>query len=205
MGNLKSNLKEVIRNNLVLSKINDGRIKWETTKKNNIFSLLNRKETFEYIYKNNMWGDKKKEKEFYSGEGSHNEVYIESYCSFIKQFIREHSIKTVCDLGCGDYYVASRWIENNYKYIGIDIVSQIVAHHNLNYGTSKRKFSCLDIVEDELPPAELCIIRQVLQHLSNKEIEEVLKKTKQYKFVLITEHITRKENAQLFKDRKSVV
>ena len=54
---------------------------------------------------------------------------------------------------------------------------------------------CLDIVEDKLPEGDLCLIRQVLQHLSNDDILKVLGKLKQYKYALITEHVTVKDKA----------
>jgi len=46
----------------------------------------------------------------------------------------------------------------------------------------------LDIVEDELPNGDVCFVRQVLQHLSNRQIIVVLPKLKKYKWVFITEH-----------------
>ena len=66
--------------------------------------------------------------------------------------------------------------------------SGLIAHNQAQYGTANTSFQCLDIVADELPPAELCLIRQVLQHLSNAEILHVLDKIKTYRYVLITEH-----------------
>ena len=45
------------------------------------------------------------------------------------------------------------------------------------------------ITATAFPSADLCIIRQVLQHLSNQQILEILEKTKVFKYVMITEHI----------------
>jgi len=32
------------------------------------------------------------------------------------------------------------------------------------------QFLCLDIISDELPDGDLCLLREVLQHLSNREM-----------------------------------
>ena len=43
-------------------------------------------------------------------------------------------------------------------------------------------------MKDNLPAAGLCLIRQVLQHLSNQEIAQILQNTRKYKYIIITEH-----------------
>jgi hypothetical protein len=45
----------------------------------------------------------------------------------------------------------------------------------------------MDIVSDELPQADVCLVRQVLQHLPNKDIKAVLAKLAKYEAVFITE------------------
>ena len=129
---------------------------------------------------------------YYSGEGSHKNEYVEPYSQMIQKFIEEKNISKIVDLGCGDYNVASHWISPKITYIGIDIVQEMVDHHNLKYGNDRISFQCLDIVEDELPDGELCLIRQVLQHMSNEEVAAVLKKVEKYKYVIITEHVIKK-------------
>ena len=57
---------------------------------------------------------------------------------------------------------------------------------------------CLDIVEDELPDGDLCLIRQVLQHLNNNDIAKILDHCRKYKYVLITESVTPKDKALIF-------
>jgi len=74
------------------------------------------------------------------------------------------------------------------KYIGIDIVDGLIRRNQKAYGDKNTSFLCQDIVGDNLPDGELCLIRQVLQHLSNSEIGTVLQKIRQYRYVLVTEH-----------------
>ena len=117
------------------------------------------------------------------------------YCKLIQSFISEHDIQCVVDLGCGDFKVASQWITEHICYEGVDIVPELIDYNNEKYGKENIHFQCLDIVTDELPDGELCLVRQVLQHLSNSEILQILNKLKKYKYVIVTEHITAKEYA----------
>ena len=47
----------------------------------------------------------------------------------------------------------------------------------------------MDITQDELPQADVCFVRQVLQHLSNDSIKNFIKLIKdKYKYIIVTEH-----------------
>ena len=166
------------------------------------FGRKKREETFDYIYARNCWGRIDGVK-YYSGSGSYKLNYVEPYCQLIKKFISEHNIVNVVDLGCGDFNVASSFISENISYEGIDIVQEMIEDHNKKYGSDNVHFQCLDIVEDSLPDGELCLIRQVLQHLSNDEVISILNKVTKYKYVIITEHITKKEYASKYNVDKS--
>ena len=67
--------------------------------------------------------------------------------------------------------------------------------YNLNkvnknkFKNEKLEFHCLDIAVDDLPFGNCALIRQVLQHLSNVEVQNILHKLKMYKYVILTEHI----------------
>lgn len=141
-------------------------------------------ETFSEIYEKNVWGGAAGE--FYSGEGS-NEKYARQYAESVKKFIAEYDIKKVVDLGCGDFRVASQFVSNDFKYVGCDVVPNLIEHLNKIYGGENVEFYCRNIVEDELPDGDLCLIRQVLQHLSNREIEKILANVKKYKYLIVTE------------------
>ena len=71
----------------------------------------------------------------------------------------------------------------------------MIRSHQKNYGSEHIHFKCLDIVDDELPDGDLCVIRQVLQHLSNDDVSRVLAKLKKYKYVIITNSQTPKAQA----------
>jgi hypothetical protein len=150
----------------------------------NKFAEKSVSETFSEIYEKNVWGGVAGE--FFSGEGS-NEKFASRYAETVKKFIAENDIKKVVDLGCGDFRVASQFVSGDFHYSGCDVVSSLIDHLNKTYGGENVEFYCRNIIEDELPDGELCLIRQVLQHLSNQEIKKILANVKKYKYLLITE------------------
>lgn len=142
--------------------------------------------TFSEIYEKNVWGGKKGE--FYSGEGSDQQV-AQIYLSAVNRFFRDHRPLRVIDLGCGDYRVASQFERTGYDYVGIDVVPGLIAKHNLESANESTFFMQCDIVSDDLPDGDVCLIRQVLQHLSNDEITKIITKCRsKYDYLIITEH-----------------
>ncbi len=143
------------------------------------------KEVFTRIYEDSKWGGIKGQ--YCSGSGS-TESHASLYSEVVRAFIKDKKIHSVLDLGCGDFTVGAKIQMEGVRYFGIDIVDDLIARNQREFGSAEVSFHCLDIVLDELPDAELCLIRQVLQHLSNVQIMEVLHKIKKYKYVLVTEH-----------------
>lgn len=47
----------------------------------------------------------------------------------------------------------------------------------------------LDAVSESIPEGNICLIRQVLQHLSNADIVKVLEKLSRFDVLVITEHL----------------
>ena len=74
-------------------------------------------------------------------------------------------------------------------FMGIFISVSCDDHNKSNFKANNLSFSSLDIAKDDLPPADCALIRQVLQHLSNAEVQNILNKLQAYKYVIITEHI----------------
>ncbi len=167
------------------------------------YGRMDRRQTFEYIYSKKKWDKSGGKAEFYSGPGSHEDKYVDPYCELIRRFISEHNITEVCDIGCGDFNVASKWLNDSVQYMGIDIVQKMIDHHNREYANDHISFQCMDIVEQPLPDAQLCLVRQVLQHLNNDEVMQVLKKIKKYKYVIITESVTEKQYAKEYNTDKA--
>jgi hypothetical protein len=156
-----------------------------------IMNNLTLSQKFDYIYKNKFWGSDVNKK-FYSGGGSHNPKIINPYIEVIKKFLTKLSSPVVVDLGCGDFNIGSQIFQLTKKYYGIDIVEDLINFNNINFKNENLVFSKLDITSDFLPKADVCLVRQVLQHLSNKNIYSFIKNiNEKYKFLIVTEHLPR--------------
>ncbi|HET8837957.1 MAG TPA: class I SAM-dependent methyltransferase [Flavobacteriaceae bacterium] len=146
------------------------------------------KDVMKQIYELNLWGGKPSE--FYSGTGSHFPEIINPYIETLSSFLSSFGFPpSVCDLGCGDFNVGKNLIKFTKKYIAVDIVAPLIAHNKEKYTGENIEFQCLDIATDNLPSADCAIIRQVLQHLSNAEIQNIAEKLYAYKYIVLTEHI----------------
>ena len=142
----------------------------------------------EQIYDQNLWGGNNNE--FYSGSGSHNPNIIKPYLEVIISFLNSFQYPiTVLDLGCGDFNVGRQLLAFSKKYIAVDIAENVINYNKAKYAHNNLEFQCLDISKDDLPKADVVILRQVLQHVSNKEVHSVLNKLKEYKYVILTEHL----------------
>ncbi len=146
------------------------------------------KAAMEQIYEKHLWGGS--ESKFYSGEGSHLDELVQPYIKVVKEFLTsfEQPI-TVCDLGCGDFNVGKKLVKYTKNYIGVDIVERLIEYNKEKYKAENLEFQCLDIAADDLPVADCVMIRQVLQHLSNQEVQNILQKLSAYQYVIVTEHI----------------
>ena len=100
----------------------------------------------------------------------------------------ETGVRSVVDLGCGDFEIGRRLAGACDRYIGVDVVPELIDRNSRLYGTSHTSFICADISREPLPDAELCLARQVFQHMSNDEIGTVLREARKYRHLIVTEH-----------------
>ena len=146
------------------------------------------KDAMAQIYENNLWG--KSESGFYSGIGSHHPELVNPYIQAVRSFLTSFDTPlVVCDLGCGDFNVGKELVHYTKKYIAADIVPELIERNRESFTAENLEFRCLDIASDELPSGDCVILRQVLQHLSNREVQRVVNKLADYKYVILTEHL----------------
>ena len=152
------------------------------------FSGNTNQETFQKIYAKSLWG--KNSQQFFSGPGSHDDKVVAPFVGDVLTFLRSlPNLPVVVDLGCGDFNVGSKLFMASKCYIACDVVPELIAHNRGQFPDKSIDFQCVDIVKDPLPKGEVVIIRQVLQHLSNRDIALVLPKLTSYKYLIITEHL----------------
>jgi len=126
---------------------------------------LDTKDKFTEIYKNNLWNNE----ESRSGGGSTLRRTVKIRAG-IQELLVEQGIKSICDAGCGDFNWMKTAEIKNIKYIGVDIVSDLIAANKKRYEGRNISFIELDIIRDDLPSVDLILCREVLFHLSFQDI-----------------------------------
>jgi SAM-dependent methyltransferase len=150
-----------------------------------------RRQTFQDVYSRNLWGRDGVSK-FFSGVGSNGpaaQIYVERMSELLEQHANElRRPLRVVDIGCGDFRIGRALVERlpGLTYIGCDIVPELVAHNIATYANGRVSFQHFDVVCDPLPEGDVCLVRQVFQHLSNADILTALGRM-QYPIVYVSE------------------
>lgn len=125
------------------------------------------REVFNEIYKLNWWGNN----ESISGVGSTLE-YTRNLRIQLPVLFDKFKIESVFDAPCGDFnwmkHVISR--SDGIKYIGGDIVQELVRINSLKYKSKNISFINFDIVNDTFPKVDLWICRDCFFHLPSDMI-----------------------------------
>lgn len=145
--------------------------------------------TFAEIYNSKVWGQSRASP-FYSGVGSHHPNVVGPYVDAVRRFVSRIEKKLVAiDLGCGDFNVGRNFCDLFRDYTACDVVGDLISWNKMYYRRLAVRFSQLDIVNNPLPPGDLVFLRQVLQHLSNENISQVVKKLSDFRYMILTEHL----------------
>lgn len=148
-------------------------------------------ETFNTIYAERAWGTGGESDLLTSGSGSHRNEITDPYVAEINNRIAHLSRNrtlTIVDLGCGDFNVGSQLVRPDCQFIACDVATSVVEQNRLRFAGLDVVFTELDLVTDPLPSGDVALLRQVLQHLSNRHIMQILPKLAEYDVVFITEH-----------------
>lgn len=142
---------------------------------------MNMRKTFENIYAKKLWGEG-------SGWGSSPDN-TDTYRKFLNTFMLDNNIRTVIDIGCGDWMFSKLINWSKQEYLGYDIVAPVITDCIKEYTSSNITFRCANILNDKVKPpiADLYIVKDVLQHWSNSDIKKFFKKTHRlFRYMLIT-------------------
>ena len=163
-----------------------------------------RKNAFRHIYLSNHWQNyfKLDLQKSRSGPGS-NLNYTSDMSRELEKFFAEKNIKTILDIGCGDFIWMNLLLNKYYnydKYLGLDIVDELIKNNNLKYSNDKISFKTFDLVKDEIPKGfDIILIRDVFIHLKNEQIINFLNllKNLDIKFFGVTSTPSLKKNNEL--------
>jgi SAM-dependent methyltransferase len=144
-------------------------------------------EVFTNVYEAARWGTNEAGVPN-SGPGSTVERTV-VYRAYLQNFLKEHDIHSVVDAGCGDWEF-SRLIDwSGVDYKGYDVVESIVERDRELYAAPDRQFFVADILETDLPPADLLIVKHVLQHLPNRDVARFLKQLPKYQHAILVDGV----------------
>ena len=144
-------------------------------------------QVFTSIYTSNHWGDA----ESVSGAGS-TLNYTENLRRNLPRLFTKYSIGTVFDAPSGDFnWMAEVVSEMPVKYIGGEIVRDLVTRNNDRHASNTIRFVHFDITRDRFPRADLWMGRDCLFHFPFAEIEKALELfvASKIPYILTTTHV----------------
>lgn len=133
---------------------------------------------FSEYYQNNYWADD----ESVSGAGSTLEA-TKSIRVLIPKLIESLGVKTLLDIPCGDLNWAREMLAQDQfwgleQYIGADVVPGLIADLRRKYNHPNATFQTLDITTDPLPTVDMVLVRDLLGHFSNADVQWALRNLK---------------------------
>lgn len=141
---------------------------------------------FSDYWRSNHW----RNSESKSGDGS-TLKYTENIRRELPNLVERYDIKILLDVPCGDF----NWFREvplpfGVRYIGGDIVDDLIAQLSEKYGSSVREFKVVDAISDVLPTADMWMCRDLIFHLPNKDIRQLFDNflASPVKYLLITSH-----------------
>ncbi len=149
---------------------------------------------FSEIYRQNVFGGV----ESRSGGGS-SMAQTETIRRVLPSLLRELGVKTMIDAPCGDFFWMQHADLGIERYIGIDIVEELIARDQQQFGSESRQFLCLDIIENVPPAADLILCRDCLVHLDFRQASRVLQNFRRSgaRYLLTTTFTGRSRNVDL--------
>ncbi len=136
---------------------------------------------FKTIYNENLW----KNQESISGDGSTLKCAT-PYLNFLNGFLKEKNIRTILDVGCGDFNLMKHIDLRNVDYLGIDLIEDLINNNNSKFADKNIKFNHVKIHDFIYNTQyDLILCKDVLQHWSNQSVMSFLKNIKNYKYCLL--------------------
>jgi hypothetical protein len=92
----------------------------------------------------------------------------------LPEWIRAHQIRSIADLGCGDFHWMSHLDLSGLQYDGYDVVRFLVGRNAVKHGRDNVRFHHADLTEPIVLHADLVILKDVLIHLPTIPALEIL-------------------------------
>ena len=148
---------------------------------------MSTEEAFTEIYNKNLWGEG-------SGPGSDPEN-SKPYLGLLQTYLNSPKFTSIVDLGCGDWrLMATLIVPSNKIYDGFDVVQSVIDKNSKTYTKPNIHFHHIhNIIDFNNQKGDLLIVKDVLQHWPNKDIEYFITNIlPNFKYALITHDFDRK-------------
>lgn len=122
---------------------------------------------FADIYRNNYWGGLESRSGTGSDMGQTDVIRRE-----LPLLLKRRNIWSILDIPCGDFNWMQHVDLSMVRYIGADIVPDIIKDNKRKFPT--KDFRVLDITKDKLPEVDAIFCRDLLGHFSNENVERAL-------------------------------
>jgi len=148
---------------------------WYSNLKVSNFKDKSAKDVFTDIYTNkSFWGGA----ESVSGSGS-DYSSTKSLIGDLDKLLVDLKISSVLDIPCGDFNWMYKVDYKNVKYLGADIVEDLIKINSEKYKDNDTfNFKVLNLIEDALPKSDLVIVRDCFVHLSFDNVYHSIKNIK---------------------------
>lgn len=165
---------------------------WRNRREVASFQATNNAEIFSRIYAENVWGKTlniERQRPFFSGSGSHDVQVVSRYVDAVSRWAQSIDAPlSAMDIGCGDFNIGSALLSHFSRYTAADVVPELIQHNREEWQDAGVDFLVLDITSDIIPYADVLLVREVFQHLSNADIIHALQNIQgSCKYLILTE------------------
>jgi hypothetical protein len=134
-----------------------------------VYGRSHRQSVFARIHAQNLWGDA----ESVSGGGS-GTLATETIRREFPVLFGRYGIRSLLDAACGDFHWMQHVAGTLDRYVGVDIVPELIQRNETLYGSERVRFMCADITSDRLPTADAVLCRDCFIHLPTRQIRLAL-------------------------------
>ncbi|HEV3345293.1 MAG TPA: tetratricopeptide repeat protein, partial [Pirellulales bacterium] len=125
---------------------------------------------FDRIYRNGGWCGKG------SGPGSAPDA-SKSYIGLLNRLVNQTpDIRSILDIGCGDWQIMCHVDLSRKRYLGVDVAASVVAANAREFGRENIRFQVLNPYLDDIPEADLIMMKDVAQHLPTAYVRKILER-----------------------------
>lgn len=132
--------------------------------KNRIRKSEHRRQVFSSIYSHGGWGGESK-----SGDGSTLES-TDVLRRELPSLWQQYDIRSLLDAACGDFHWMKHIVDDLNRYVGLDIVEEVVERNRRLYSSDSVSFFCADVTTDPLPQTDAILCRDCFIHLPTRHI-----------------------------------